>query len=498
MTDCSGVAVLIALEYQLCYNAAESVCTIRRITVGRNGKHARRSSSIAKRFFTVGLVILFLTIAGVAGLLVFDKVYEFTSSASEILPSLTTEGNEPSEVVYEPGKPLPRWEGNERVNVLVMGIDQREHEQGPWRTDTMLVLTIDPVTMSGGMLSIPRDLWVPIPGYEEGRINTAHYVGEIYDYPGGGPALAVKTVQYNLGVPIHYYVRVNFVAFEQLVDLIGGIDIYVDEEIVDPTYPDEAYGYDPLYISAGWQHFDGEMALKYARTRHTAGGDFDRAKRQQQVILAVFGQVTQPDTLAQLAPRAAELWRTLQGAVVTDLALDKVIALAQLASEVDPNDIRYGVIDERYTQFWETPDKQQVLIPLRDQMRELRNYIFTTAAPPAQTDATVAPVETEEAENATIEVLNGTMTEGLAALVAEHLQQQDFQVTRTDNADRSDYADTLVIVHTGKTHTAEQLVHLLGLPLTAVVHGVNDPTAEYDISVILGADYQPPEQQETP
>jgi anionic cell wall polymer biosynthesis LytR-Cps2A-Psr (LCP) family protein len=109
----------------------------------------------------MGLVILFLTIAGVAGLLVFDKVYEFTSAASEILPGFTTENNEPSKVVYEPGKPLPRWEGIERVNVLVMGIDQREHEQGPWRTDTMLVLTIDPVTMSGGMLSIPRDLWVP-------------------------------------------------------------------------------------------------------------------------------------------------------------------------------------------------------------------------------------------------------------------------------------------------------------------------------------------------
>ena len=461
----------------------------------RNGKRARRSSSVAQRFFTVGLVILFVTIAGVAGLLVFDKVYEFTSAASEMLPGFTIENSEPSEVVYEPGKPLPRWEGTERVNVLIMGIDQREHEQGPWRTDTMLVLTIDPVTMSGGMLSIPRDLWVPIPGYEEGRINTAHYIGELYDYPGGGPALAVKTVQYNLGVPIHYYVRVNFAAFEQLVDLIGGIDVYVDEEIVDPTYPDEAYGYDPLYISAGRQHFDGEMALKYARTRHTGGGDFDRAKRQQQVILAVFEQVTRPELLAQLAPRAAELWRTLQDAVVTDLALDEVIALAQLASEVDPNDIHCGVIDERYTQFWETPDKQQVLIPLRDQMRELRDYIFTTATPPAQTDDPVAPVETEDA---TIEVLNGTTTEGLAALVVEHLQRQGFQVTRTDNADRSDYADTLIIVHTGKTHTAEQLVHLLGLPLTAVEHGVNDPAAEYDISVILGADYQPLEQQQTP
>ncbi len=459
--------------------------------MGRSGKGVRRSSSTAQEIFAVGLVILFLMVAGAAGLFIFDQVRQFIA-ASDMLPDFTIEHNETGDVSYEPGQPLPRWEGTERVNILVMGIDQREHEQGPWRTDTMLVLTIDPATMSGGMLSIPRDLWVPIPGYEEGRINTAHYIGELDDYPGGGSALAAKTVQYNLGVPIHHYVRVNFTAFEQLVDLIGGVDVYVEDEIVDSTYPDGAYGYDPLYISAGWQHFDGEMALKYARTRHTAGGDFDRAKRQQQVILAVFERVTRPDLLPQLAPRASELWRTLQGSMATELTLDEVLALAQLASEVDSDNIRYGVIDEHYTQFWKTPDEQEVLIPLRDRMRELRDYIFTTTTPPLQADDPAARLE---AEGATIEVLNGTTTAGLAALVAEHLQQQGFQVARADNADRSDYADTLIIVHTAKVYTAEYLARLLDLPLTAVVHGADDPTADYDISVIVGAGYQPPEQQ---
>jgi len=426
-----------------------------------------------------------------AGLFVFDQVRQFIA-ASDMLPSFTVKHSESPEVVYEPGEPLPRWKDTERINILVMGIDQREHEQGPWRTDTMLVLTIDPVTMSGGMLSIPRDLWVPIPGYEEGRINTAHYLGELYDYPGGGTALAVKTVQYNLGVPIHYHARVNFAAFEQLVDLIGGIDVYVEEEIADSAYPDEAYGYDPLYVSAGWQHFDGEMALKYARTRHSAGGDFDRAKRQQQVLLAVFEQITQLDLLPQLAPRSPELWKTLQGAVMTDLNLDQIIALAQLASEVEAEDIRYGVIDEHYTQFWETPGGQQVLIPLRDSIRELRDYIFTTKAPLPQQASDAATRLADEA--ATIEVLNGTLTEGLAGLTAERLQQQNIQIARTDNADRSDYPESLIIVYTGKTYTANYLVGILGLPPTAVVHGA-DPAAEYDISVILGADYEPPEQQ---
>jgi LCP family protein required for cell wall assembly len=456
--------------------------------VRRGARRTRGSSSIAQILLTAILLLIFLMVAGAVGLLVFDQVYDFTF-ASDVLPNFTIEDSEPSEVVYDPGKPLPRWEGTERVNILVMGIDQREHEEGPWRTDTMLVLTIDPVTKSGGMLSIPRDLWVPIPGYEEGRINTAHYLGEVYDYPGGGPALAVKTTQYNLGVPIHYHARFNFTAFEQVVDLIGGIDIYVAEEINDPTYPDEAYGYDPLNIAAGWQHLNGEMALKYARTRHSTGGDFDRAKRQQQVLFAIFEQVTRLDLLPQLASRAPELWQTLGDAVETDLTLEEIIALAQLANEVNQEDIRYAVIDEYYTQFWTTPDGQQVLIPLRDRIREMRDYIFTTEAPiPEYAED---PATRLEKEAAVIMVMNGTTTEGLAGLTASHLRQQGLQVLEPGNADRSDYAESLVIVYTGKTYTAEYIINLFGLPATAVVHGP-DPNAEYDIAFILGADYQPP------
>jgi LCP family protein required for cell wall assembly len=168
----------------------------------------------------------------------------------------------------------PRWNGKERVNILVLGVDQRPGERGPWRTDTMIVVSVDPVSKSAGMLSLPRDLWVEIPGYGQDRINTAYVVGDLNKFPGGGPALAKKTVQYNLGEPIHYYVRVNFLAFQKLIDLIGGVDIYVEQEINDPTYPDMNYGYDPLHIPAGWQHLDGALALKYARTRH-ASSDFE-------------------------------------------------------------------------------------------------------------------------------------------------------------------------------------------------------------------------------
>jgi len=247
-------------------------------------------------------------------------------------------------------------------------------------------------------------------------------------------------------------------------------------------------GYDPLYIPAGQHHFDGEMALKYARTRHSAGGDFDRAKRQQQVVLAVFDQVTRFDKLPELVVQAPALWQAMQGSVETDLTLDEIVALANLASQIDPENIRYGVIDEHYTQFWTTPDGQQVLIPRRDRMRELRDYIFTTEAPLPETDDPTARLQ---AEAATIVVLNGTTVEGLAGRTAEYIRQQGLDVALTGNADRSDYPDSLIIVYTGKNYTAEYLAHLLGLPQTAVVHGA-DPSAEHDISLILGADYKEP------
>jgi LCP family protein required for cell wall assembly len=431
-----------------------------------------------------------------AGMFVFDQVREYIA-ASDSPPPFLSSGSDST----ESGTPTPdltspelTWKGKERVNILVMGIDRRPGEEGAFRTDTMLVLTLDPVSKTGGMLSIPRDLWVPIPGYGVGRINTAHVLGEIDDYPGGGPALAVKTVENNLGVPIHYYARVDFNAFVELVNRIGGIDITVEEEIDDPTYPShdpaDPYGYDPLRIEAGQHHFDGEMALKYARTRHSAGGDFDRAERQQKVLRAIFTKVTRLDMLPTLIAQAPQVWSLLQDSVDTDLTPDQIIALARLAAQVDPDDIRFAVIDENYTMFHETDDGKQVLILLREEMRGLRDDIFTVEEASAEGEAT--PGSQLEEEAATIEVLNGTLRTGLATDVTERLRQEGLNVAHTGNADRQDVEESLVVVHTGKTYTAQYIARFLNLPESTVVQGA-EPAAEYDVSLILGADYRPPQ-----
>jgi LCP family protein required for cell wall assembly len=405
-----------------------------------------------------------------------------------IVPNLPGSTQPSENVTYAFGQLLPTWSGEERVTVLLLGVDERSQETGPWRTDTMMLLTIDPLTRQAGALSIPRDLWVPIPGHKDGRINTAHFLGDLYDYAGGGPALAVETVEYNLGVPINYYVRVNFQAFVTLVDQIGGIDVYVDKAISDPTYPDYNYGYDPLYIEAGWQHFDGELALKYARTRH-GSSDFDRARRQQQVMLAILKRVTSQDLLPDLARTAPQLYETLESSVSTDMALDQMLALANMASDVDQERIRFGVIDNTCTQPWVTPDGGQVLVPLRDRMREVRDYVFQSQpVVESSGDATPVPVVTPTPEVASVAVLNGTTRSGLAGGTADYLRAEGFDVTRVANADRQDYANTLVVTHRDKPQTLAALLKALGIPQTAVVPGA-ETDAPQDIVVVLGQDY---------
>ena len=164
---------------------------------------------------------------------------------------------------------LKPWAGRERVTILLLGIDQRCDENGPTHTDSMMLLTIDPVGLSAAVLSLPRDLWVDIPDVGVDRINQAFYYGELYELPGGGPELAMETVESLIGVPVQYYVAVNFDAFIEVVDLIGGIKVDVAEKIDDSAYPDRCYGYEPFHIEAGSQHLDGDTALKYARTRAT-------------------------------------------------------------------------------------------------------------------------------------------------------------------------------------------------------------------------------------
>lgn len=445
-------------------------------------------------FATVVILLLFLAV----GVLVAAAALQWFRGALSIpgiLPGLPGRGSEPSENIdYQFGQILPVWTGTERITILLLGIDERAQENGPWRTDTLMLLTLDPTTKQAGVLSIPRDLWVPIPGYDDGRINTAHFLGELYGYPDGGPGLAKETVEYNLGVQINYYVRVNFTAFVMLVDQIGGVDIYVEKTINDPLYPDYHYGFDPLYIEEGWHHFDGELTLKYARTRHSSN-DFDRARRQQQVMSAILERIISLELLPDLARNASDIYRIVGTGVKTNMAPDQMLALANIASTIERSTIRFGVLDEHSTQPWVTPDGAQVLIPLRDEMRQVRDYIFLSESPidGASGGSEVDLLPTPTREVATLAILNGTTRNGFANETAEFLKSQGFNVITIANADRQDYTSTLIVVTRDRPATLSLLLKQMNLSSTAVIQGTDANTTQ-DITIVLGADYAGPAQ----
>ncbi len=378
--------------------------------------------------------------------------------------------------------PVAQRELTERVNILFLGIDRRDNDPGPWRTDTMILFSLDPVSKTVSMLSMPRDLWVTLPGYNlNERINAAYVYGEKYGYPGGGPEYAKRTVQYNLGIPVHYYVCIDFEGFIKIIDAIGGIDIDVPREIIDYNYPTPDYGTMRLYIPAGRQHMDGDLALKYARTRHDSS-DIDRARRQQQVIRAVRDKVL---SLNFPLARIPEQLRILGDSVQTDMGIEELIAIGQAAREVPEDGIKSGVIDETMVISWKTPEGWDVLVPRPDRIRALVGELFPAPTP----TVTLGPLGDREKlaqEAARIEIQNGTQTPGLASKTATELRAGGYNVVRYGNADRPDYPETVIIVYADKRYTLASLKAHFKLADTHVLRqeGIK---ADIDIRVILGA-----------
>ncbi len=282
------------------------------------------------------------------------------------------------QVTLEDGRSivLQPWDGETRFTVLAMGLDRRPGEDGlSYRTDTMMLISIDPVNDTIGILSIPRDLYVEVPGYGQlQRINTPMVLGELQQ-PGYGPRLAMQTVQYNFGMRVHDYLAVDFDAVITLVDYIGGIDIDVPYNISDPQYPNMWYGYDPFYISAGMQHLNGATALKYARTRH-GSSDFQRAQRQQQVLYAVRDRVLDLNMLPQLIVQAPSLMSNLDDNVYTGLTVDQMIQLAWYLKDIPKENIRAGVVSQEYVMSYTTEQGAAVLIPNRSQLGPLLVDVF--------------------------------------------------------------------------------------------------------------------------
>jgi LCP family protein required for cell wall assembly len=302
------------------------------------------------------------------GITPFRPVARGTQTAASGLPPEAG----PTQILPEV-TPIP-WDGSTRVTILLMGLDYRDWEAGVGapRSDSMILLSVDPITKQVSMLSIPRDLWVEIPGFSHNRINTAYSSGEANRLPGGGPALAMRTVEAVVGVPIQYYAVIDFATFERMIDEIGGIDVLVTERIkISPI------GRLSRWLEPKAYHLDGPDALAYARVRKAAGGDFGRAARQQQVAMAILDRVTGFDMIPTLVAKAPTLYQQLSSGVRTNMTLNEMIALAWMARDISSEHIHRGVIGPpNMVGFYTRPDGAQVLRAVPDQIRLLRDQLF--------------------------------------------------------------------------------------------------------------------------
>ncbi len=379
--------------------------------------------------------------------------------------------------------PTPEpWDGVSRVNVLVMGLDYRDWEAGETpRTDTMILLTLDPLNNTAGMISIPRDLWVSIPGFDYGKINTAYYLGEVYNLPGGGAALAARTVEEFLGVPVHYYAQIDFQAFVDFIDHIEGVKIDFEE----PMVLDRRGKWNTVTVGPGRVTLPGEYALAYARTRSSEGGDFDRATRQQILIMAIRDRILDFNMMPKLVANAPQIYEDLAGGINTNMSLNEAIKLAWSAIDVDRNAISQVVISNEYVAFGKSPDGLDILKPIPDKIRLLRDEVFGTGGalgPVAEGDLLTLVAE----EGARVSVRNASSQTGLASSTASWLREQGFNIVEETNADYVVYSQ--IYVYNGTPYALRWLAETMNVS-ESYIYNNYDPNAAFDIVVILGDDW---------
>lgn len=409
-------------------------------------------------------------------------------------PGETTVAIPPTPVPEAPALALPpAWDGASRINILFIGLDARDvdKQDGPPRSDTMMLITVDPVSKTAGMLSIPRDMWVNIPGYGYSRINTAYASGEGDKLPGGGPGLAMKTVSQFIGVPVDYYVQVDFNVFTILVDHIidrfGCIEVFPNEEmILDPI----GSGKDHYRLTPGGGRplCQGWKVLAYARNRHTSGGDFDRAARQQEVIFALQEKVFDPSAFPVLIADAPSIYDELSYGIHTNMAFEDAIKLAILVKDISRSSIKTGVIDTTMVTFDNVVlggQAASIMKPIADKIRVLRDEIFTTngpTSPIAQGD----PVTLMRNEEARVRILDGTFTPGMDQRAGAFFQSQGLTITEVGTAAEA-YSQTVIIVYGPKLYTLRYLQSTFGVT-SSQIRFSPDPASTVDIEIRLGSD----------
>lgn len=395
---------------------------------------------------------------------------------------------------------MPDWDQDEVVNIVLMGVDNRNDGDEFTRSDTIIVVHIDPKTGEVAMMSIPRDLMVYIPGHGHDKMNAAYAIGDADDPDDstGGPSLVSQTIEANFNIRVHYYATIDFEGFQKIVDTVGGVTVDVPHQLSDNLYPTEDLRLTRIYFSSGLQNLDGKQALEYVRSRH-ADSDLARSQRQQQVLLAIREKAV----IRDLITRAPDLINDVGDTLRTDLGFNQMLALANLGRQIDPaNIVRVdlwgeGILTEVFPEeegdpYYLQADWDRVLV-LQRRYFDVPEVEVAAGSDEPEATATQAPDEptptpTEIPTDANLDtpvmVENGTDVPVLAGHTTQFLFDSGFTQVWASDADEP--ASESVIYNSSGNHlTAELIADLLGLSHSVIVNREGNG----DIVIILGEDY---------
>ena len=373
---------------------------------------------------------------------------------------------------------LPPLTDNETINFLLIGSDKRPGSS--YRTDTLVIAIVWPKNGQVSLISIPRDLWIYIPTVGMQRINTAYQSGEITGYAGGGPGLLKDTIAYNLGIRIDHTAMVEFDGFRRIVDTLGGVEVpiscaFTDWRLIDPSYDiDNENNWWLFTVGPGQIHMDGDLALWYARSR-SKSNDFDRGRRQQEVIRTIFVKALQTDTFSKIP----QLYNDFSSTIITDLGLADLLLMSPYAVNFTNANIRGYYIRPPYVSSWTTPGGASVLLPNEAELSQML------------IEATTLSIFAVERKTITVDVQNGATFDAWDALAASRLNYAGYQ-TIISNADRRDYTSSVIVDFTPAQDSAQRQTIISTLNLySANVISLPDANSPVQYRVILGYDYEP-------
>jgi len=486
-------------------------------SMARSPKRKPHLDNVTKGLL-VAFVVVGILLAYVGGKFVFNLVKGWSLTSLPGVPVDTSANSSTSSTPTvglntSSGTTAKAWDGKSRVNILLIGLDSGGNStsadrDGPAKSDTMILVTIDPLSQTIGALSIRRDFLVNIPeGFGSKKINMAYFEGvankDTLPGVGGGPGLAVETVEQFLGVKINFYAVVDFNSFVKLIDEINGVTI----TLTSPMTLDWHNNGNMFTIQPGTYTMPGTFALAYARCRTDPiqkidcgddTGDIGRGSRQMEVIKAIRNRVLDFNMLPTLIANAPSIYNNVSSGVTTNMSLNQAIQLATTVMQIPRNNMTTYNLDYSDVAADTTAviddTVQAVLVPNMTEIRKVRDQMFADQGSSAASIVmgTDDQLTLAKQENARIQILNGTNSSGLADQTVAYLQSQGIASGATTGS--TDYTQSSQIIVSGATpYTVAYLAKLMNIPDTQITSHY-DPNSSVDITVTLGSDWSVPAQ----